>query len=633
MPAARPRLPGVAALPPAPERRRPRPGSLERPVNGRLYRGTWLVIGIPLLLLAFSVARPEPLQPPNLPHAFDPRAAATLAADLAQRWPSRSAGTPGAAGASRWFAAQLQPYGYRVRRDAFTANVAGRGGIRLVNLLATRPGRSLKTILVMAHRDDAGSGPGANDNGSGTAAILELARAYAPAAAAVHVPLPYTLAFLSTDGAADGGLGAARFATRAPELRNVIAVLNLDTIAGGRPPRLELAGDTPRSPTPGLVETVRDRLAAESGVEPTRPSTLRQLIDLGFPFSRYEQAPFVTRGIPALTITTGPDRPQSGAGDDAAGLQTTRLGQIGWATQETIDAMQQGAALAPGPPSYVYLGARVVRGWAIELVLIGALLPFLAAAVDLFARCRRRRIRVAPALRSYRSRLAFWLWCGALFGLFALAGAWGAGSSGRPPSLGAVHWPTGALAGLAVPAALGWLIVRDRLLPRRPLRPEEELAGHTGALLALGVVALLTVATNPFSLLFLLPSLHIWLWLPQVSRRSRWLRAGVLLAGFLGPGLLVWSFAARYGLGWDAPWYIASLFAIGYAPAPALVIWLAWAAGAAQLVTLVSGRYAPYPAAAERRPRGPIRETIRRLVLAQRRRRRASEPERRAFYG
>jgi hypothetical protein len=623
----------VAALPPATERRRPRPGSLERPINGRLYRGTWLFVGLPLLLLAFSVARPAALQPPaNLPSAFDADAAATLARDLAGQWPSRLAGTAGASGARRWVEDQLAPYRYQVRRERFTAVVPGRGRTPFANLLAVRPGRSLKTILVLAHRDDSGVGSGANDNASGTAALLELARIYAPSSGPSGVPLPYTLAFLSTDGAVDGGVGAAWFAEHAPEARNVIAVLDLDAVAGRRLPRLELGGDTSRSPTPGLVETVRERLAAEVGAEPTRPSALRQLVDLAFPFSRYEQAPFVSRGIPAVAITTAADRADAGLADRPGDLRVARLGQIGRAAQSTLDAMQQGVALAPGPPSYVYLGARVVRGWAIELVLIGALLPFLAATVDLFARCRRRRIRVSPALRSYRSRLAFWLWCGALFGVFGLAGAWGAGSS-RPPSLRDVAWPSGALLGLAVLALVGWFIARDRLLPRRPIRAEEELAGHTGALLALAVVALLVVATNPFALVFLLPSLHIWLWLPQVRESPLWVRVTVLAAGFAGPALLVWSFAGRYGLGWDAPWYILSLFAHGYAPATALVIALAWAAGAGQLVALVGGRYAPYPTPAERRPRGPIRQTIRTLVLAQRRRRRAAEEDRRAVQG
>ena len=310
----------MAAPPPAPERRRARPGSLERPINGRLYRGTWLLVGLPLLVLAFSVARPPALQPPNLPTAFDQKAATALATDLADRWPSRLAGTPGASGAARWFADQLSPYGYPVRAERFTATVPGRGRVRFVNLLASRPGRSLKTILVMAHRDDTGTGPGADDNASGTAALLELARAYAPTAGPVRVPLPYTLAFLSTDGGADGGVGAAWFAAHAPERENVIAVVNLDSIAGPRRPRLELTGDTSRSPAPGLVETIRARLEAEAGSEPTRASALRQLIDLGFPYSRYEQAPFVTRNIPAVTITTAPDRPRSGIGDGWKGL-------------------------------------------------------------------------------------------------------------------------------------------------------------------------------------------------------------------------------------------------------------------------------------------------------------------------
>jgi hypothetical protein len=412
----------------------------------------------------------------------------------------------------------------------------------------------------------------------------------------------------------------------------VIAVVNLDTVAGTARPRLELTGDTPRSPSANLVETIRAQLAAQTGAEPTRVSTLRQLVDLGFPFSQYEQAPFVSRGIPTVTITTGADRPAAGFGDTPERLDTTRLGQIGRATQSALDAMEQGLALSSGPSSYLYLGSRIVRGWAIEVVLVAALLPFLVATVDLFARCRRRRIRVAPALRSYRSRLGFWIWCGGLFGLFGALGIWPRGAS-RPPALTGVNWPAGGLIALGVLAAIGWLVARDRLLPRRRIRPEEELAGHTAALLSLGVVALLVVATNPFALVFLLPSLHAWLWLPQVRGRPVWTRAAVLLGGFAGPALLLWSFASRYGLGLDAPWYVAWLFVLGYAPFPLFAIGLAWAAAAGQLAALAGGRYAPYPSASERRPRGPIRETIRRLVLAQRRRRRAVAVQRRATPG
>ncbi|MDX6453939.1 MAG: hypothetical protein QOD48_46, partial [Gaiellaceae bacterium] len=164
----------MAVVPPAPERRRPRRGSLERPINGRLYRGTWLLVGLPLLVLAFSVARAPALQPPNLPPSFDEAAAKALATDLATRWPSRLPGTAGATGATRWFELQLVPYGFKTRRQTFTADVPGRGRVRFVNVVFAKAGLSAKTIVVMAHRDDGGVGPGANDNGSGTAALLEL---------------------------------------------------------------------------------------------------------------------------------------------------------------------------------------------------------------------------------------------------------------------------------------------------------------------------------------------------------------------------------------------------------------------------------------------------------------------------
>jgi len=620
----------VAAVPPTPERRRARPGSVARPVNGRLYRGTWLLVGLPLLVLAFSVARPPALQPPNLPPAFDRADALRLASELATGFPDRAPGSPGAAGAARWFADQLTPYGYRVRREPFTATIPGRGPARLVNVLVEKRGLSHKTIVVLAHRDDDGSGPGANDNASGTAALIELARAYAPAGGAAQLRLPYSLLFLSTDGGAFGALGAAEFAADAPERQDVIAVVDLDAIGGEARPRLELIGDTARSPAAGLVETVRAQLAAETGADPARASTLRQLVDLGFPFSPHEQAPFVARGIPAVAITTAADRPPGGLGDLPTDLNVVRIGQIGRATQNVVDALEQGIAISPGPSSYVYLGSRIVRGWAIEIVLVASLLPFLVATVDLFARCRRRRVRIAPALRSYRSRLAFWAWCGALFALFGAAGAWPRGDP-RPPTLNGVSWPLGGLIGLAVLAVLGWIVARHRLLPRRAVRPEEELAGHVASLLVLSVIGLLVVATNPFALVFVLPSLHAWLWLPQIHGRGTAARAGVLLLGFAGPALLLWSFASRYGLGLDAPWYVAWLYSLRYAPAAGAAIALGWAAAAAQLVAISSGRYAPYPAASERPPRGPIRETIRRLVLAERRRRRPAEPARQAL--
>ena len=153
------------------------------------------------------------------------------------------------------------------------------------------------------------------------------------------------------------------------------------------------------------------------------------------------------------------------------------------------------------------------------------------------------------------------------------------------------------------------------------------------ALLALAVVALLVVATNPFALVFLLPSLHAWLWVSHARSRPLWSRILLIAAGLIGPLLLLGSLSWRYGLGLDAPWYLAELTATGYVQLPAVVIAAGWLAAAGQVAALSVGRYAPYPSAAERPPRGPIRETVRRTVLTVRARRRASQAGRKALEG
>ena len=60
--------------------------------------------------------------------------------------------------------------------------------------------------------------------------------------------------------------------------------------------------------------------------------------------------------------------------------------------------------------------------------------------------------------------------------------------------------------------------------------------------------------------------------------------------------------AYAFGLGLDAPWYLAELAAVGYVSIVALLVFVAWAAGAAQVVALSTERYAPYPKASERPP-------------------------------
>lgn len=591
-----------------PTRARPRRGSVERPINARLVRGTWLLVALPLLLTAFSVARPQPLPAPTLPPTFDASIAEQLARELSRNYPARAPGSPGGLGAAGWVTEQLDLYDFDYQVDSFSARIPGRGEVELRNIVTVVPGASRQTIVLTAHRDNGGETRGTNDNASGTAALIELARSYASVGGArlVQTQPAHTLVFVSTDGGAFGALGAARFAESSPYRENALAVISLDAIAGSGGPRLLIAGDTARSPSAAFVRTAALRTLEQSGREPARDGALRQLLDLGFPFTLGEQGPFVTRGIPALTLTTLPDTSAQGLSD--SGFDVQRLTELGRAAQNLIGSLDAGLELAQGTTSYVYLGTRIIRGWAIQLVLLTALLPFLIGTIDLFARCRRRRIPLVPAARSLRTRLLFWGYAGALVFVAAKLGAFPHGEARPLPPESDLYQPSPAVLGLlALLMVGGWLFVRERLLPRRPARLEETLAGHTVALLALGLVALLVVASNPFSLVYLLPSLYAWLWLPQAHASSPLARAGLLVLGFAGPLLLLLSFSTRFSLGYETPWYLLSLVAVGYTPWLAVILGLAWLGIAGQLAALAAGRYAPYPTGGRQQRPGGLR--------------------------
>jgi hypothetical protein len=303
------------------------------------------------------------------------------------------------------------------------------------------------------------------------------------------------------------------------------------------------------------------------------------------------------------------------------------LGTIGRAAQALVGSLDGAGEVASGTGSYIYLGGRLVRGFALQLLLFFALLPVFAATVDLWARLRRRGLELAGALRSYRSRLGVWGVTGGAAALFALAGAFPTGADRplAPDTLPAQKWPFAALAGFAVVVGVAWLTARIRLVPRGAVQREDELAGHLAAMLVLCVLAIVVAAVNPYSLLLLLPSLHAWLWVPHARDSAVAKRVLMVLGGLAGPIVLVVVFAIRFDLGFDAPWYLATLFSVGYVPVVLFLTILAWGAAAGQMAAILFGRYAPYPTQGEHPERGVVRESVRLTVILVRRLRRATE--------
>lgn len=591
MEAARPRTRG----------RRLRRGTVERPLNARLIRVGFLVVAPAILAFLFSISTTAALPRFPLDPRFDAESAASFAESLTTVYPSRVPGSEGAAEAARWYRETVGALGLETEEEVWTEDLADLGSVELRNVTTVVPGRSEETIVLVAHRDNAGTGQRLGENAAGTAILIELARGFAPQKVGPDPRLQHTLVLVSTDAGAFGGAGAARFATESPLAQGAIAVVVLDDLTQGRP-RLAIAGDRPVSPARTLVRTAADRISEEVGVSPAFPSIASQLVDLGIPFALEEQGRFLAAELSAVTLTTESDSAT------ATAPATARLGQLGRATEALVGSLDTSVGGAFRTPDSIFFSDRAASGWTARLVLILGVVPFALGVFDLIVRGRRRPLPFRPALRSQRSRLGVWLFGALLAAIGAVSGILPSGAPlplapysavfERPPVFGIV-----VLLSLFV---VGWLVARRQLAPVAPAAPDERLAGFVVALATLAAVAVGLAVLQPYALVFVLPSLYAWLWLPLEGRLAQ--RALVFVIGLLGPILGLSLLGHELGLSvLDTVLYVIGLFTVGYLPLSSALLGIVWAAAATQLGALALGRYAPYAAGMEPPPAGPIR--------------------------
>jgi hypothetical protein len=593
--------------------RRLRRGTVERPLNSRLVRLGFLLVAPAAVAFLFSISTTGTLPRSPLAPIFDPSAATQLATTLSIEYPSRVPGSEGADGAAHWYAETVKSLGLTTEEDAWTEDLADLGRVDLRNVIAVVPGRSDDAVVVVAHRDNAGSERPLADNASGTAALIELARAFAPQESGPD-PLPqHTLVFVSTDAGAYGGAGAERFARTSPLAEQAIAVVVLDGLGGRGKPHIAIAGDASASPARTLVRTAAARIEEQTGVTPSLPGVTSQLLDLGLPFAAGEQGRFLGHGTAAVTLATDQETDRTSAVSDPE-LRARRLGQLGRATEALVDSLDASAGGALRTPDTIFFADRAGSGWAARLVLVLAVVPFALGLADLLVRARRRRLPLAPALRAQRARLGLALFGGALVWLGARLGVLPTGASlPLPPYADIVTFPpVGGLLLLAAAFGVGWLLVRTRLARAAATPPTDRLAGLVVGLSVVGIVAVALALTKPYALIFVLPSLYAWLWLPLEGRAA--IRIGMFVLGLAGPIVGVLLLGHQLDLSpIDAALYVVGLVTVGYVPLGSALAALVWAAGAAQVGALAFGRYGPYAGGAEPPPPGPLRRAVRRL--------------------
>ncbi len=292
------------------------------------------------------------------------------------------------------------------------------------------------------------------------------------------------------------------------------------------------------------------------------------------------------------------------AGDQVSAGRGGRLGGMGRSTEALVASIDASVGAALRTQATLHLDDRAASGWAVRLTLIVAVVPFVLGVLDLLVRARRRRVPLRPALRGLRARFLIALYGALVVWVAAVAGVFPTGEPVPLPPFSATvtDWPIAGFAIAALVFVAGWLVGRRRLAaPVRPT-PEERLAGYAAALAWLASVAIVVALFLPFALVFVLPSLYAWLWLPLWT--GFWPRIVIYLLGWIGPvgGLLV--LGNELGLGpADTLLYVIGLATVGYVSLASIALGLAWLASAAQLAALAFGRYAPYARAWSRHRR------------------------------
>jgi hypothetical protein len=157
-------------------------------------------------------------------------------------------------------------------------------------------------------------------------------------------------------------------------------------------------------------------------------------------------------------------------------------------------------------------------------------------------------------------------------------------------------------------------------VPSAAPSPEDRFAGYTVALAWLGLAAVVVAIAHPYALVFVLPSLYAWLWLPLQSRG--WTRATLYVVGLAGPvlGLVVLARELALSPG-SAALYVAGLVTVGYIPPGTVILTVAWLGAAGQLAALAFGRYGPYAGGADPPPRGVVRGSVATVARRERARR------------
>jgi len=523
-------------------------------------------------------------------------------AEFVGQFPYRHSGAPNNRLAAEWLRDRFTSYGLDCAIDEWEI-VNYSQPVPLRNVVCEMAGESPQHILVVAHHDQSPDTiQGADNDGSGIVILLQLAEIFA------SEPTPrYSLMFVSTDAEEYGMIGSKRYLDTHPDTSQIIAGISLDNLGKEFYNGVEMSpiGQFRNYGPIWLLLSARE--AARAGGDlwvPKIRSPFDQLLNQAVPVSFMDQGPMVAAGIPALGF---------------AGLYDSEFSELHWETYhspddtlayQSADTLYQSGRIAeallrellamdeipqePGPYLYFEKSRQVLRAAPLWAIFVGFVGLFFVGSFFKGGPLNAKKLAAWRAgLPHY---LGLWLPLVAAIVLLYVFVAVGLMDKyhlypavAKDEPIFEPRWPAVILfvVGLAVFLGLG-----RRLAGRYGAQLAELSPGQINSfgLFMTGLAGLYILAINPFSLLFLVPTLF---WFLIGGRRG--LGKAFDMALFALGGFVVYVLFYFFGFvilrnDFAVLWYLMMMFSIKMISFPtAVAITAVVAAGLSMIVNRPPG--------------------------------------------
>ncbi|MBU8918872.1 M20/M25/M40 family metallo-hydrolase [Bacillus sp. FJAT-29953] len=238
----------------------------------------------------------------------------------------RVAGSANERLAEQYIKGQFERIGFETDVQEFTYTSRGKQ-VTSSNVIAYKPGKSTKQIIVGAHYDSVSVGRGADDNASGVGVLLETAEVLK------NIKTPYSIVFIAFGAEETGLKGSSYYANHmtSDEIANTVGMINMDSLAVGD--KMFVYGDEGeagfiRNQALAIVDKKKLNVGTNPGLNPDYPA--------GTTGDWSDHAPFKEKGIPYGYL----EATNWEIGDLDGYTQTVEYGEVWHTPDDTIEFIE-----------------------------------------------------------------------------------------------------------------------------------------------------------------------------------------------------------------------------------------------------------------------------------------------------